>query len=510
MYWLKFKRFKSPIVISFLSTPLAQSLIKNINPKSTIFYCIDNMSESSASAYKLKHWENEFFKNSDLVMCTSKEILSNAKKINENAFYAPSGVDFEKFENIRLNQNTKKPNDLPEKGKIIGFIGGLRNILNKDLIYEICEEIKDATLVLIGPTFDDFKLEKRKNLVVLGSKNHDDIPLYVKYFDAAIIPYLKNKFTDSIYPTKINEYLAMGKPVISTDIKEVENFNLDHQGIVKISKDNNEFIKNIKQSITFDSDTDKKLFIETAKKNSWKNRFQLISNGLEKHLYIKEQSVEDWQLYIKYFINRTRNKLIKNFSILVFLFITIFYSPMFPYFESKLYTYEDSKNLNFDAMVIFSGHGSDDYGNFDYRLRYKDASYFLKKYPNLDIFIYGRSNILKDSEIIKSLLIKNDGIPESKIYTLETKMKNTFENIRVTKQILLKQNIKEVLFLTAPIHSKRVKLILEKNINDIKFVMAKTTETSFNKLNWGMSYKKIKAVIYEYLAIIYNYFRGWL
>ena len=80
MYWLKFKKFKSPIIISFLSTPLAQSLVKNINPKATIFYCIDNMSESSSSARKLKEWENIFFKDSDLLMCTSKEILFKAKK----------------------------------------------------------------------------------------------------------------------------------------------------------------------------------------------------------------------------------------------------------------------------------------------------------------------------------------------------------------------------------------------------------------------------------------------
>ena len=62
MYWLKFNNYKYPIVISFLSTPLAQSLIKNINPKSTIFYCIDNMSESSASANKLKKWGDRFFR----------------------------------------------------------------------------------------------------------------------------------------------------------------------------------------------------------------------------------------------------------------------------------------------------------------------------------------------------------------------------------------------------------------------------------------------------------------
>ena len=64
--------------------------------------------------------------------------------------------------------------------------------------------------------------------------------------------------------------------------------------------------------------------------------------------------------------------------------------------------------------------------------------------------------------------------------------------------------------MTAPIHSKRVKMILDKNVKDINFVMGKTTDEYYDKLSWGMSYKKIKAVSYEYLAIIYNFFRGWL
>ena len=363
---------------------------------------------------------------------------------------------------------------------------------------------------MIGPTFDDFKLEKRKNLVILGSKNHNEIPLYVKYFDVGIIPYLKNKFTDSIYPTKINEYLAMGKPVISSNIKEVENFNLDHQNIIKISKNNDDFIKNIKQTIENPTNINTNLLIETAKKNSWNNRFKLISSGLEKHLEINDKFVEDWPLYIKSYTNRFRNKLVKNFSILIIIFFTIFYSPMFPYLEKKLYTYKNIENLNFDGLVIFSGHGSSDYDNFDYRLRYIDASFYLKKFPDLNIFIYGRSKILKDSEIIKSLLIKNDGIREDKIFTIESKMKNTFENIRFTKQILLEKEIKDILFLTAPIHSKRVEMILEKNVEEINFVMGKTTEAYYDKFSWGMSYKRIKAVLYEYLAITYNFFRGWL
>ena len=91
-----------------------------------------------------------------------------------------------------------------------------------------------------------------------------------------------------------------------------------------------------------------------------------------------------------------------------------------------------------------------------------------------------------------------------------TMLKNTFENLRVIREILLNKKIKNVLFITAPINSKRVKKIWMKNIKEINIIMAKTLDPHFNQVRWGMSYKKIKAVTYEYCAIIYNYARGWL
>ena len=87
-------------------------------------------------------------------------------------------------------------------------------------------------------------------------------------------------------------------------------------------------------------------------------------------------------------------------------------------------------------------------------------------------------------------------------------MKNTFENVRFTREILLEKEINNVLFLTAPIHSKRVEMILEKNVKDINFVMGKTTENYYDKFSWGMSYKKIKAVSYEYLAVFIIFLGG--
>ncbi len=510
MYWLRYRKFSSPVIISFLSTPLAQQLVKNINPRANIFYFIDNMAESSPAAVKLKNWENIFLKNSDLVMCTSKKILEISKVFNKNAIYAPSGVSFDKFQDVLENDTIIKPLDLPKKGKIIGFIGGIRNILDKKIILKICDEFTENNVVLIGPIYDNFKIEERKNLFIIGSKNHDEIPRYLKWFDIGLIPYIKNNFTDCIYPTKINEYLSMNIPVVSSNISEVVNFNKDHSNVVKVCNTDNDFIKEIHFLMNRNKTTINKKFLDVAKSNSWKKRFEFMSFNLEKIIFEKENSKNTWDNYINNYVKNTKLKFYKLLGILTLSLLIVFKSPLVPYLENTLSDHDNISNYKADALVIFSGHGSSEYFNFDYRKRYIDVKFYAKKYPNKRIFIYGRSNYLDDSEVIKTLLVSNEKINSDLITTIEKKMSNTFENINLLQEILLKQDIKNILFFTAPIHSKRVRLIWNKNVKGINLNIAKSKEISDDKIEWGASIEQIKNVIYEFSAILYNYLRGWI
>ena len=88
--------------------------------------------------------------------------------------------------------------------------------------------------------------------------------------------------------------------------------------------------------------------------------------------------------------------------------------------------------------------------------------------------------------------------------------KNTYENLNLINQILIKENIKNVNIITSPIHTKRVKLIWNKNFNQISLSLLKTTDSYYDTYGWGSSYSKLKAVTYEYLAIFYNFYRKWI
>ncbi len=85
----------------------------------------------------------------------------------------------------------------------------------------------------------------------------------------------------------------------------------------------------------------------------------------------------------------------------------------------------------------------------------------------------------------------------------------TYENVVMVHNILVKNNIDEVIFITAPFHSRRANLIWKKNFPDIKITNVKVIDSP-DKFKWGADWSTIKIIIYEYLSIIYNYFKGRL
>ena len=92
-------------------------------------------------------------------------------------------------------------------------------------------------MVFVGPLQTDVsELKRYNNIFLLGKKDFSMLPAYINEFTVGIIPYVKSEYTETVFPTKLNEYHAMGKPVVSTDIPEVVSFNIENEDLVSISK----------------------------------------------------------------------------------------------------------------------------------------------------------------------------------------------------------------------------------------------------------------------------------
>jgi glycosyltransferase involved in cell wall biosynthesis len=140
--------------------------------------------------------------------------------------------------------------------------------------------------VLVGPLqILSRKLEQIPNIYLAGPKAHEDLPDYIRGFDVGIVPYLFNDYTATVVPTKINEYLAMGKPVVSTDLPEVRTFNDEHGVIITSRNRPTEFIASIERALL---STGENAIISRRRRvaalNDWEERLARMSHLIEQEL----------------------------------------------------------------------------------------------------------------------------------------------------------------------------------------------------------------------------------
>ena len=257
----------------------------DIQPEVVIYQTRDDISQAKHAARHGVRLENELVKKADIVLATSKELTKAKAAINPNTFHLPNAADVELFRAAQ-NRNLPKPPELANRtGKIILYMG---NIGWARVDFQLLRKIalvKDWTVLLVGPTDSDeyvkAGLDKMPNVIFTGAKKISELPAYVSHSDCTLIPFQCNTLTKSIYPLKINEYLAAGKPVVVTDFSEDI---LEFSDVAYIANDHEEFLKMIEKSMQEDSPQKQQMRIKVAEANSWKGRVKLFWEIVGKHL----------------------------------------------------------------------------------------------------------------------------------------------------------------------------------------------------------------------------------
>jgi glycosyltransferase involved in cell wall biosynthesis len=248
--WIQALGLQRPLVWTFLPTPLALDIIDAIEPTLVIYYCIDDFESSSSGARLIRQAEDRLLKAADLVFVTSERLRHRVLEQREQLEVLPFAVDFPRFEKERL-ANQSKPNELVEiDSPIVGYVGGLHRWVDQELLVEAARVLPDVEFVFVGPEQCDMsKLKAQPNIHLLGSRNYDELPRYIKCFDVGLIPYVLSEYALNVYPTKLNEYLAMGLPVVATNLPEVRKFNEDFNNVVRIADDSASFASQIQESL---------------------------------------------------------------------------------------------------------------------------------------------------------------------------------------------------------------------------------------------------------------------
>jgi glycosyltransferase involved in cell wall biosynthesis len=205
-------------------TPMALAYTAVFNPLSTVYDCMDELSAFKFAPPELKMYEQELFKKANVVFTGGNNLYEAKKKQHGNIYAFPSSIDKAHFKAARHNKK-----EMPDQSAIphprLGFYGVIDERFDIDLIKQAADAQPNWHFVLIGPVvkIDPATLPQNKNIHYLGAKTYDELPAYLSGWDIALIPFAINESTRYISPTKTPEYLAGGKPVISTAITDVIN-----------------------------------------------------------------------------------------------------------------------------------------------------------------------------------------------------------------------------------------------------------------------------------------------
>lgn len=506
--WAKSNRFHNPVLITFLPTPLIQALIYDIDPILVLYYCADDMSGRSAGAARLKTYEDAFLSKTDGVFCTSHALVERAERFNKHVFLFPAGVQFSKFEAGRTGG--KIPEDLANVPKpVIGYVGAISAVFDQELLVYAARAMPEASFVLIGPEIVDVsELKACRNVKLLGVRSHDDVPGYIKGFDVALIPYVKNVLTEAVYSCKLNEYLAMGAPVVSTDLREIRLYAEQYGDVLGIAKDRDEFIFEIRRALVAQDEARRSARIAAARVNSWEQRFEDICKVINQLLEAKQTCALRWQDRLADLYRIGRMRMIKAGLILGACYAVLFHTP-FIWFAGDVLVMRDAP-IKADAIVVFSGDGEPWFDNASYQNRVMDAlSLYRAGYAGQIVLSSGRGLTLSETDVVKSLLISH-GISSSAILMVSGLPKSTLESVQRSAEILRRVKVRSILFVTAPYHSLRAYKVWKKVAPDITISAVSVIDTPSIEPKSQINFNAAKVIAYEYQAIIYYWWNGWV
>ena len=268
--------------VAWYYTPMALEFTDHLHPSVVVYDCMDELSAFKGAHGKLKEYENELLSRADMVF-TGGQSLFEAKKDKHQSVYAfPSSIDREHFNRARsIEVEPSDQRDIPHPR--LGFFGVLDERLDIELLRGIAESRPDWNIVLVGPVvkIDPATLPALPNVHYLGKKDYRELPDYIAGWDIALLPFAMNESTRFISPTKTPEYLAAGKPVVSTPIADVVR-PYGELGLVRIAQDTSEFIRGIAETLAENDRGDWLTHVDAfLARTSWDDTWKRMSDLIE-------------------------------------------------------------------------------------------------------------------------------------------------------------------------------------------------------------------------------------
>ena len=260
--------FTNLISINAFQPALGTKLLGTLGETKTFYYAYDEM---SAAAWLKKHgprYEDQFLRQVTGAIVSSSGLYQTKSKLQPNIHLITNGVETTLFDQVRYPYQPKP---------ILGYIGALDDRLDGPLLQAIAQAFPHHTLQLIGklthPPLQE-ALKDFPNVEWVGPVSPTHIGDYLRHFQVGLIPFLTNPFTRNIYPMKINQYLALGMPVVSTGFADLSSFG----NSISVAETTPQFLQSLQTALLDDGPENQKIRKDVAWQNAWPAKAQQLSN----------------------------------------------------------------------------------------------------------------------------------------------------------------------------------------------------------------------------------------
>src|SRR6185437_438379 len=242
-----------------------------------VYDCMDELSKFRGAPPQIRARERKLLAAADVVFAGGRKLWQSKKLLHDNCHFYGCGVDGTHFGKACARE-TNIPEDIAKLPKpVLGYFGVIDERMDYALLMKLADANPDWSIAMVGPTMKVDSVPQRPNLHWLGQKNYLELPAYCKAFDVCMMPFALNEATEFINPTKALEYMATGKPIVSSAVPDVvTNFG----SVVKIAATHDDFISLCRRALKKPDSAAIDAGLEMAAANSWDS----IVAKLEEHI----------------------------------------------------------------------------------------------------------------------------------------------------------------------------------------------------------------------------------
>lgn len=278
---------RDPVLYTYLYE--STGVVRRLPARLSVYEVLDQdetLAKDERHRRLIREHEEDVCREVDMVVGITEELASQRRPYNAETYVANGGADLEFFGRALLD-STPVPEDIARLPKpVLGYMGSLDPWkMDVELITHIARANPDCSLALVGFVwygFDPRQFEGCPNIHVLGPKDYEDFPGYLKAMDVCLMPFPLNGITLNGDAIKLYEYLAAGKPVVSTPVPAARRF----RDIVHVAETNQEFVQAVQLCLHEPADAMAKR-LERIQSHSWGHRVRLHEKLVESRLQLK-------------------------------------------------------------------------------------------------------------------------------------------------------------------------------------------------------------------------------